>query len=199
MFPNKSARDFTPLCSWHEEEEEEEAIGPGTLQFRLDKYPPALGLDYDTGATPEVNIIITQPSSHNSPEERAYDLHSPARTSQPAAAILILSHNVKLEIQHQAAQVKQNIKQVIPRSNLENHPNRLLRFLFVVNELIIDYNSNEMRHIGMPKDDWHNYLPPRGASVFSCHPLLPIIVAEDGVLLRPEAHYHALHFLHSQG
>ncbi|KAG5997101.1 hypothetical protein E4U54_002443 [Claviceps lovelessii] len=130
-------------------------------------------------------------------------------------------------------------------------------FLFVVNELVVDYDSNETRHIGMPKDDWHNYLPPRRreqyaaempsevmrfqqgrvtpassdlvhycwgrqdllteggivshpashpaffahpykrASVFSCNPLLPIIVAEDDVLLRPEAHYHALHFLHS--
>ncbi|KAG5979340.1 hypothetical protein E4U55_005265 [Claviceps digitariae] len=131
-------------------------------------------------------------------------------------------------------------------------------FLFVVNELVIDFDQPETRHIGIPKDDWHNYLPPqrreqyvaevpsevmrfqngrvtrassdmvhyswsrhnlsteggilgqpavqpaffahlyKRASVFSCNPLLPIVVAEDDVLLRPEAHLHALHFLHAR-
>ncbi|KAG6006951.1 hypothetical protein E4U21_006570 [Claviceps maximensis] len=133
-----------------------------------------------------------------------------------------------------------------------------ISFIFVVNELVVNYDGPETRHIGMPKDDWHNYLPPlrreqyaaeipsevmrfqdgsvtrasseyvtyswvrqdnvseggivaqpvaqpaffatpyKRASVFACNPLLPIIVAEDDVLLRPDAHYHALHFLHSR-
>ncbi|KAG5913238.1 hypothetical protein E4U53_004941, partial [Claviceps sorghi] len=131
-------------------------------------------------------------------------------------------------------------------------------FLFVVNELVIDFDTPQTRHIGMPKDDWHNYLPPqrreqyagekpsevmrfrngrvarassdlvrycwarqepgaeggilgqpgshpaffaqpyKRASVFSCNPLLPVIVAEDDVLVRPDAHFHALHFMHAR-
>ncbi|KAG5925971.1 hypothetical protein E4U42_003774 [Claviceps africana] len=131
-------------------------------------------------------------------------------------------------------------------------------FLFVVNEIVIDYDTPQTRHIGMPKDDWHNYLPPqrreqyagekqsevlrfqagrierassdlvryywmrrhlgeeggilgqfvgqpafyaqpyKRASVFSCNPLLPVIVAEDDVLVRPDATFHALHFLHAR-
>ncbi|CCE29171.1 uncharacterized protein CPUR_02862 [Claviceps purpurea 20.1] len=130
-------------------------------------------------------------------------------------------------------------------------------FIFVINELHIDFDRPEARNMGKPTDSWHNVLPPRNreqyssetpgevlrffngritrasserafynwvrrdlsseghilcrsaapaffstmykqASVFSCNPHLPIIAAEDDILVRPETRFHALQFLHTR-
>ncbi|KAG6032668.1 hypothetical protein E4U41_007178, partial [Claviceps citrina] len=64
-------------------------------------------------------------------------------------------------------------------------------FLFVVNELIIDYDNPDTRQFGIPKDDWHNYLPPRRREQYATELPSEVMRFRSGRITRASADHIA--------